>query len=78
MLPNPVNVNPPAAPRAQAVGPRFVVTREGHRVSVHEYETHNDPKALEEVKYWRNIAKKHSWGEPVEIVQYDNKFHRVW
>lgn len=57
---------------------RFVVVREGHRVSPHEYDNPKDPQALEEVKFWQNIATKYSWGEPVEIVRYDNKLHRVW
>lgn len=56
----------------------YVVLREGHRVSEHEYETPDDPKAISEMEWWRMIAQKHSWGEPVEIVQYDNKLHRIW
>ena len=76
----------PVAPQVNAVKteqgeskePRYVVVREGHRVSPQEYTTVDDPKALEEREFWRRVAKKHSWGEPVEIVQYDNKLHRVW
>ena len=58
--------------------PRYVVVREGHRVSPDEYSTPDDPKALEEMKVWQTVAQKHSWGEPVAIVAYDNKLHRVW
>lgn len=58
--------------------PRYVVIREGHRVSDQDYSTPNDPVALEEMKFWKKVATDHSWGEPVEIVLYDNKLHRVW
>ena len=57
---------------------RYVVLREGHRVSAQEYSSPSEPKALEEQKFWRKVATNHSWGEPVEIVKYDNKLHRVW
>lgn len=57
---------------------RYVVLREGHRVSVQEYSSPSEPKALEEQKFWRKVATDHSWGEPVQIVKYDNKLHRVW
>jgi len=57
---------------------RYVVIREGHRVSAAEYNTPNDKKALEEQSFWRKVAQKHSWGEPVKIVQYDNRLHRVF
>lgn len=57
---------------------RYVVIREGHRVSTEEYSSPNDQKAIEEMNFWKKVAKHHSWGEPVEIVQYDNKLHRVW
>ena len=58
--------------------PRFVVVRDGHRVSLNEYEDPKDPKALEEIMFWRGISKKQSWGESVRVVPYDNKLHRVW
>jgi hypothetical protein len=57
---------------------RYVVLREGHRVSEEEYESPDDPRAIAEMEWWRKIAQTHSWGEPVEIVQYDNKLHRIW
>ena len=57
---------------------RYVVVREGHRVSPDEYTSENDPTALAEQAYWNRIATNHSWGEPVQIVQYDNKLHRIW
>lgn len=57
---------------------KYVVIRESHRVSEAEYETPDDPKALNELEYWKGIANNHSWGEPVEIVKYNNKLHRIW
>lgn len=56
----------------------FVVVREGFRVSDKEYENPEDPLAISEKDFWTKVAKNHSWGEPVEIVQYDSKQHRVW
>jgi hypothetical protein len=64
--------------RSETREPRYVVVREGHRVSPHEYSNPEDPKAIQEMEFWRTVANKHSWGEPVEIVVYDNKLHRVW
>lgn len=58
--------------------PRFVVVREGYRVSDREYETPDDSIAIAERDFWSRIANKHSYGEPVEIVEYDSKRHRVW
>ena len=57
---------------------RYVVVREGHRVSPTEYSDPNDPKAQEELSFWTRVENRHSWGAPVKIVQYDNKLHRVF
>ncbi len=57
---------------------RYVVTRDGHRVSDHEYAASDDPEALEELRFWQLVSSKHSWGEPVKIVKYDNKLHRIY
>ena len=56
----------------------YVVVREGFRVSDKEYQDPNDPLAISEKEYWNHIAKNFSWGEPVEIVEYDYKKHRIW
>jgi hypothetical protein len=56
----------------------YVVVREGLRVSDHDYCSPDDENALLEKAFWTNIAQKHSHGEPVEIVPYDSKRHRVW
>ena len=56
----------------------YVVVREGYRVSDREYETPDDPAAISEQEFWTQVAKKHSYGEPVSIVQYDSRKHRVW
>ncbi len=57
---------------------KFVVVRDGYRVSDKEYATESDPVALTEFAFWDKVAFNHSYGEPVEIVQYDSKKHRVW
>lgn len=57
---------------------RYVVVRDGHRVSAHEYTNPQDPKALEELRFWKMVEGEHSWGASVSIVEYDNKLHRIW
>lgn len=57
---------------------RYVVVRDGHRVSSQEYSSTDDAKAQEELNFWRLVERKHSWGAPVELVQYDNRLHRVF
>lgn len=58
--------------------PRYVVTRDGYRVSDKDYFSVSDKQAINEMKFWDFISKKHSYGEKVEIVQYDPKLHRIW
>ncbi|HOS16714.1 MAG TPA: hypothetical protein PKX15_06885 [Bacteroidales bacterium] len=57
---------------------KYVVVREGHRVSDKEYDSATDPVCIEEVNFWTKVAKNHSYGEKVEVVPYDSKKHRVW
>ena len=57
---------------------RYVVVREGHRVSDREYDTMTDPIAIAEMQFWTKVANNHSYGEKVAIVKYDSKRHRVW
>lgn len=57
---------------------KFVVVRDGYRVSDKEYATADDEVALNECAFWTRVATNFSYGEPVSIVQYDSKKHRVW
>ncbi len=57
---------------------RYVVVRDGHRVSDKEYDLPTDAKCLAEIKFWTAIATRQSYGEAVEAVPYDSKRHRVW
>ncbi len=57
---------------------KFVVIRDGHRVSDKEYNSPTDPGCLVEIAFWTGIANNSSYGEKVEAVQYDSKKHRVW
>lgn len=57
---------------------KYVVVREGYRVSDKEYETPTDAACVAEVQFWTKVARNHSYGEKVEAVQYDSKKHRVW
>jgi hypothetical protein len=56
----------------------YVVVRDGHRVSEREYLLPTDSAAIIEKEFWEKIANTHSHGEPVVIVQYDQKKHRIW
>lgn len=57
---------------------KYVVVREGYRVSDREYETPTDPFCVSEIEFWTKVANNHSYGEKVEPVIYDSKKHRVW
>jgi hypothetical protein len=57
---------------------RYVVVRDGHRVSNKEYDFPTDPQCLEEIQFWSGVSKKQSNGEKVEAVLYDSKKHRIW
>ncbi len=63
-------------PEARPV--KFVVVRDGHRVSDKEYDSASDPACLAEIAFWSGISKSSSHGEKVEAVPYDSKKHRVW
>jgi hypothetical protein len=58
-------------------GKIYVVVRNGVRVSDREYTSQTDPIAMMEKAFWTKVAAK-SHGEPVTIVEYDPKKHRVW
>lgn len=57
---------------------KYVVIRDGYRVSDREYDDTNDPSCVAELQFWKKVAKNHSYNEPVEVVVYDSKKHRVW
>jgi hypothetical protein len=57
---------------------RYVVVRDGFRVSDKEYENPTNPECVNEIEFWTKVANNHSYGEKVEAVIYDSKLHRVW
>jgi hypothetical protein len=57
---------------------RFVVTRDGYRVTDLEYSVQNDEKALSERDFWNRVSSKSKDGTKVLIVPFDSKLHRVW
>jgi len=63
-------------PEAKPV--KYVVVRDGHRVSDMEYDSPTDSFCLAEIKFWSGVSEGRSYGEKVEAVQYDSKKHRVW
>ena len=56
----------------------YVVVRDGFRVEDREYETPDDPAAIATKDFWTRVSQNYSWGEKVDIVQYESKKHRVW
>lgn len=57
---------------------KYVVVRGGVRVSDKEYLTSDNTECKDEFEFWKRVSDNHSHGEPVEIVEYDSKKHRVW
>ena len=57
---------------------RFVVTRDGHRVSEREYVSPDDQAATTEFLFWEKISVKCKDGAKVVIVPFDKKKHRIW
>lgn len=64
--------------KTEAKPVKFVVVRDGHRVSDKEYDSPTDPGCLAEISFWKGVSKSSSYGEKVEAVPYDAKKHRVW
>ena len=58
--------------------PRYVVIRDGLRVSDKDYSKPDDPKAISERDFWKKVITRWPDGTRVEIVKYDKKKHRVW
>ena len=55
---------------------KYVVVRSGLRVSDLEYDSPND--ASTEVEHWNKIIKRWPDGTVIEVVEKDDKKHRVW
>ena len=64
--------------KTEAKPVKFVVVRDGHRVSDKEYDSPTDSGCLAEISFWKGVAKSKSYGEKVEAVPFDAKKHRVW
>ncbi len=58
--------------------PTFVVTRGGCRVSEREYNSPDDPWAVNEKDFWLRVVSRYPDGTKVEIVPFDKKKHRIW
>ena len=57
---------------------KYVVTRNGIRVSDEEYDSNTDPLAVSELQFWQRTAKRAKDNSKVEIVKKDEKIHRIW
>ena len=58
--------------------PRYVVIRDGLRVSDKDYPKPDEPRAIDEKEFWQKVIERWPDGTKVEIVQYDKKKHRIW
>ena len=58
--------------------PRYVVVRDGLRVSDKDYPKADEPRAISEKDFWKKVVERWPDGTKVEIVQYDKKKHRIW
>ena len=55
---------------------KYVIVRSGVRVSDSEYES--PVEAAEEFSHWKKILQKWPDGTTVEIVEKDDRKHRIW
>lgn len=55
---------------------KYVVVRNGVRVSDQEYDSQSD--AAEELNHWKSVIKRWPDGSVVEVVEKDDKKHRIW
>jgi len=54
---------------------KYIVVRSGIRVSDMEYDTPAD--ASEELKHWKSVVNRWPDGSKVEVVEKNDKNHRV-
>ena len=57
---------------------KFVVVRDDRRVSDNEYTDDKDPKAIEEMQFWKRVCTNWSPQEKVKTVKFNKKKHRNW
>jgi hypothetical protein len=75
----PTPTKAPVASEEQSNEPaKYVVVRNGFRVSEAEYDTATDSTAISERDYWAKVATTSRDGSKVEIVPFNKKFHRIW
>lgn len=55
---------------------KYVVVRSGLRVSDQEYD--NPADATEELEHWKSVIKRWPDGSVVDVVEKDDKKHRIW
>lgn len=55
---------------------KYVVTRNGYRVSDNEYSNVEDAKSEE--SYWKTVIKKWPDGSRILVEEYNDKKHRVY
>ena len=71
----PSNPQPTTSGKPEARTIKFVIVRDGYRVSEKEYDSPTDPVCVAEIAFWRNVSNNSSHGEKVEAVQFDSKKH---
>lgn len=58
--------------------PRYVVVRNGIRVSDKDYSKADDERAVAERDFWQRVVARWPDGTKIEIVPFDKKKHRIW
>ena len=76
-VPTPTNT-PVASGEQSKEKAKYVVIRNGFRVSDVEYDNISDSAAISEKGYWMKVSKAARDGSKVEIVPFNKKLHRTY
>lgn len=60
------------------VAPRYVVVRNGVRVSDKDYPQPDDSRAIAERDFWQRVVTRWPDGTKIDVVPFDKKKHRIW
>jgi hypothetical protein len=57
---------------------KYVVVRDGHRVSDRDFLTSSDEAAIAELNFWKRVSNRFPDGTKIEIVPFNKKIHRIY
>ena len=76
---NPILSNDMSIEQTSAISEnRYVVIRDGLRVSDKYYINPKEPAAITEKEFWKRVVNRWPDGTKVEIVLFDKKKHRIY